>query len=160
MECSIPSQLLPLQVLSPQGRPLPDILNHSFLYVLHDGVKAFLVSHPAAIEKVLCKNTSSSCIFNSIINILFEIVHHLHCCQMTREDLVKMIAGLRTLILKAALLSPQFTSRDVQVSKLDCLTYVHTCYYMLLNSRSYHAIPPSESNDSLFANLAYLAVEH
>ena len=44
---------------------------------------------------------------------------------MTREDLVKMIAGLRTLILKAALLSPQFTSRDVQVSKLDCLTYVH-----------------------------------
>jgi len=71
-------------VLSPQGRPLPDVLNHSFLYVLHDGVKAFLVSHPAAIEK------------------------------MTREDLVKMIAGLRTLILKAALLSPQFTSRDVQ----------------------------------------------
>ena len=53
-----PSQLLPLQVLSPQGRPLPDILNHSFLYVLHDGVKAFLVSHPAAIEKVLSKNSS------------------------------------------------------------------------------------------------------
>ena len=72
-----------------------------------------------------------------------------------------MIAGLRTLILKAALLSPQFTSRDVQVFKLDCLTYVHcTCLYMLLDSCSYYAIPPSESNDSLFAHLAYLAVEH
>ena len=35
-----------------------------------------------------------------------------------------------------------------------------TCFYMLLNSRSYHAIPPSESYDSLFAHLAYLAVEH
>ena len=33
---------------------------------------------------------------------------------MPREDIVKMMAGLRTLILKAALLSPQFTSRDVQ----------------------------------------------
>ena len=73
-----------LQVLSPQGRPLPDILNHSFLYTLHDGLKSFLVSHPVAIEK------------------------------MPREDLVKMMAGLRTLILKAALLSSQFTSRDVQ----------------------------------------------
>jgi len=71
-------------VLSPQGRPLPDILNHSFLYTLHDGLKSFLVSHPVAIEK------------------------------MAREDIVKMMAGLRTLILKAALLSPQFTSRDVQ----------------------------------------------
>lgn len=71
-------------VLSPQGRPLPDILNHSFLYALHDGLKSFLVSHPAAIEK------------------------------MPREDIVKMIAGLRTLILKAAFLSAQFTSRDVQ----------------------------------------------
>ena len=71
-------------MLSPQGRPLPDILNHSFLYTLHDGLKSFLVSHPVAIEK------------------------------MPREDLVKMMAGLRTLILKAALLSSQFTSRDVQ----------------------------------------------
>jgi len=71
-------------VLSPQGRPLPDILNHSFLYALHDGLKSFLISHPVAIEK------------------------------MPREDIVKMMAGLRTLILKAALLSPQFTSRDVQ----------------------------------------------
>ena len=33
---------------------------------------------------------------------------------MPREDIVKMLAGLRTLILKAALLSPKFTSRDVQ----------------------------------------------
>ena len=63
---------------------LPDILNHSFLYTLHDGLKAFLISHPVAIEK------------------------------MPREDIVKMMAGLRTLILKAVLLSPQFTSRDVQ----------------------------------------------
>lgn len=71
-------------VLSPQGRPLPDILNHSFLYTLHGAIKSFLISHPVAIE------------------------------EMPREDIVKMLAGLRTLILKAALLSPKFTSRDVQ----------------------------------------------
>ena len=46
-------------------RPLPSILHHSFLHSLHDSVKGLLALHP-----VFCEN-------------------------IPREDIVKMVAGLR-----------------------------------------------------------------
>jgi hypothetical protein len=72
------------QVVGPTGRPLPDILNHSFLHTLHDGLESFLVHHPVVVEKV------------------------------KREELVRLVAGLRTLILKAVLLNTRFQAADVQ----------------------------------------------
>lgn len=79
------------------GRPLPSIIHHSFLHTLHDGVRTFLTSHPVVVEKI------------------------------KRDDIVKMVAGLRTLILKAVLLSDKFTGKDLQgllTAYLPCLPVV------------------------------------
>lgn len=65
------------------GRPLPDIQRHQFLHTLHDGVRTFLISHPVTVERV------------------------------PREEVVRLVAGLRTLLLKAVLLSAEFTPRDL-----------------------------------------------
>jgi len=66
------------------GGPLPDILRHSFLYSLHEGVRTFLTNYPIVVEKI------------------------------KRTDLIKMMVALRLLVLKAVLLSDKFTAKDMQ----------------------------------------------
>jgi len=66
------------------GGPLPDILRHSFLYSLHEGVRTFLTNYPIVVEKI------------------------------KRTELIKMMVALRLLVLKAVLLSDKFTAKDMQ----------------------------------------------
>jgi len=67
------------------GRPLPDILSYKFLHTLHEAVLGFLRNHPVTVEKI------------------------------HREDLIKLVAAIRSIVLKAVFLEKKFTAKDFEI---------------------------------------------
>lgn len=69
-----------------QNGPLPDIRHYMFLHTLHDGVVGLLKTEQRLVE------------------------------LMSRTDIYKLVGGVRCLLARSILMSPKFTTRDIETT--------------------------------------------